>query len=54
MGGNFMLLLFFFILYGLIITYLLLWGYCEFRERLELKDDEIEKLKFQLANKRKK
>jgi uncharacterized ion transporter superfamily protein YfcC len=48
------MLLFFFIIYDLIITYVLLWGYYEFRERLDKKDDYIEKLHFQLANKNKK
>lgn len=54
MGGRILFLLFFFIIYNLIITFLLLWGYFEFRERLDKKDDYIEKLHFQLANKDKK
>lgn len=54
MSSNLILLLFFLIIYNLIITYLLLWGYYEFRERIDKKDDYIEKLHFQLANKDKK
>lgn len=48
------LLLFFFIIYDVIITMIMLWGYYELKERIDLKDDYIEKLKFQLANKDKK
>lgn len=54
MGGRILFLLFFFIIYSIIITFLLLWGYYEFKERLDKKDDYIEKLHFQLANKDKK
>lgn len=49
-----LMLLFFFIIYDLIVTYLLLWVYYELRERIDIKDDYIEKLHFQLANMRKK
>ena len=49
-----LMLLFFFIIYDFIITYLLLWTYYEFKERIDKKDDYIEKLHFQLANKSKK
>ena len=54
MSSNIILLLFFLIIYNLIITYLLLYGYYEFKERIDKKDDYIEKLHFQLANKDKK
>ena len=48
------LMLFFFIIYDIIITMIMLCGYYELKERIDLKDDHIEKLKFQLANKNKK
>lgn len=48
------LLLFFFIIYSNIITIIMLWGYYEFKDRIDNKDDYIEKLLFQLANKGKK
>ena len=48
------LLLFFFIFYDVIVTMVMLFSYYEFKERIEEKDDYIEKLKFQLANLRKK
>ena len=54
MSSNLILLLFFLIIYNLIITFILLWGYFEYKERLNSKDDYIEKLHFQLANKSKK
>ena len=54
MRGSILVLLFFLIIYNLIITYLLIWGYYEFKERIDNKDDYIEKLHFQLANKDKK
>lgn len=54
MKSSILLLLFFLIIYNLIITYLLIWGYYEFKERIDKKDDYIEKLHFQLANKREK
>lgn len=54
MSSNIILLLFFLIIYNLIVTFLMLYGYCEFKERIENKDDYIEKLLFQLANKHKK
>ena len=54
MSSNLILLLFFLIIYNLIVTYLLIYGYYEFKERVNSKDDYIEKLHFQLANKRKK
>ena len=44
------LLLFFFIIYSIILTMIMLWGYYELKERIDAKDDYIEKLKFQLAN----
>ena len=48
------LLLFFFIIYDIIITILMLYGYYELKDIIDSKDDYIEKLKFQLANKEKK
>ena len=54
MGGRILFLLFFFIIYSQILLFLILWGYFEFKERIDSKDDYIEKLLFQLANKDKK
>ena len=54
MSSNIILLLFFLIIYNLIITYLLFWGYFNFRERIDNKDDYIEKLHFELAKRYKK
>ena len=51
MEGWILFLLFFFILYSWVLTFLLVWGYYEFKERVDSKDDYIEKLHFQLANK---
>ena len=53
-GGRIIFLLFFFIIYSQIITFIMVWGYFELRERIDKKDDYIEKLHFQLANRDKK
>lgn len=38
------LLLFFFIIYNIVITYLLFYGYYEFKERIDKKDEYIQEL----------
>ena len=48
------LLLFFFIIYSIIITYLLCYVYYELRERVDKKDDYIGELKFELEKARRK
>lgn len=48
------LLLFFFIIYSFIITFMMCYIYYELKEVIDKKDDYIEKLKFQLANLHKK
>ena len=48
------LLLFFFIIYSVIITYLLCYAYYELRERIDKKDDYIGILKFELEKARRK
>ena len=54
MSSNLILLLFFLIIYNLIITFMFLWNYFDYKKRIDNKDDYIEKLHFQLANKSKK
>ena len=48
------LLLFFFVIYSWIITFMMCYMYCKLKETIDNKDDYIEKLKFQLANLHKK
>lgn len=48
------LLLFFFVIYSQIVIFLLFYMYYNFKEVIDSKDDYIEKLQFQLANKNKK
>lgn len=48
------LLLFFFIIYSMIITFMMCYVYFELRERIEKKDDYIGELKFELEKERRK
>ena len=48
------LLLFFFIIYDVIITIILCYVYYEMKEVIDSKDEYIQDLHFQLANKKKK